>query len=221
MCFSKTGKIFNERVLVTMEIDIICAIDPGVSAGGIVVYKPGNDLVTIPMPRTAKGIFNVFQKVKRSGSPAIFIERLSVRGGDSGGGKEFRIATMLENYNYLVCCALVLDIPLFLCAPISWQSGLNLREKGEKEEKKDRKEKYLNYAIKQFPLANVKLWNSDAICILRFAQMKMICDVDWFSSNMQNENSTEIAFSPPLLDDSIKFVEIYGFKRKRSKKRSN
>lgn len=53
MCFSKTGKIFNERVLVTMGIDIICAIDPGVSAGGIVVYKPGNDLVTIPMPRTA------------------------------------------------------------------------------------------------------------------------------------------------------------------------
>ena len=161
MCFSKTGKIFNERVLVTMGIDIICAIDPGVSAGGIVVY------------------------------------------------------------NYLVCCALVLDIPLFLCAPISWQSGLNLREKGEKEEKKDRKEKYLNYAMKQFPLANVKLWNSDAICILRFAQMKMICDVDWFSSNMQNENSTEIVFSSPLLDDSIKFVERYEFKRKRSKKRSN
>ena len=33
-----------------MEINILVGIDPGISAGGIAIYKPGSPLVTVKMP---------------------------------------------------------------------------------------------------------------------------------------------------------------------------
>ncbi|ACH81961.1 Holliday junction resolvase [Bacteroides phage B40-8] len=187
-----------------MEINILVGIDPGVSAGGIAIYKPNNPLVTVKMPDEPLDIFRLFRKIKRSGNPMIVVERLSIRGDDTGG-KQYRIVTMLENFNYLVCCAKVLEIPLVLVTPMTWQKNLGLRAKGEKEDKAIRKEKYYQFAKHSFPFANVHKWNSDAACILRFTQLMIANKPKWIKEHLIN--CSDYAFSVDLRDDSAKYYK--------------
>lgn len=188
-----------------MEINILVGIDPGVSAGGIAIYKPGSPLVTVKMPEKPLEIYNLFKKIKRSGSPMIVVERLSIRGDDIGG-KQYRIVTMLENYNNLVCCAKVLEIPLVLVTPMTWQTGLGLRVKGAKEDKSLRKEKYFQFAKHSFPTGNVFKWNSDSVCILRFTQLMMANKPKWIPEHLVN--SSECVFSFDLMNDSLEYDRL-------------
>lgn len=194
-----------------MEINILVGIDPGVSAGGIAIYKPGSPLVTVKMPEESLDIYRLFKKIKRSGSPMIVVERLSIRGDDTGG-KQYRIVTMLENYNNLVCCAKVLEIPLVLVTPMTWQTGLGLRVKGAKEDKSLRKEKYFQFAAHSFPTGNVFKWNSDAVCILRFTQLMIANKPKWISEHLAN--NSDCVFSFDLTDDSIKYDRLLRNERK-------
>lgn len=194
-----------------MEINILVGIDPGVSAGGIAIYKPGNTLVTVKMPEESLGIYNLFRKIKRSGNPMIVVERLSLRGEDIGG-KQYRIVTMLENYNNIVCCAEVLKIPVVLVAPMTWQAGLGLRVKGVKEDKSLRKEKYFQFAAHSFPTGNVFKWNSDAVCILRFTQLMIANKPKWITEHLIN--NSDCTFSIDLMDDSLKYDRLLRNERK-------
>lgn len=194
-----------------MEINILVGIDPGVSAGGIAIYKPGSPLVTVKMPEKPLEIYNLFKKIKRSGSPMIVVERLSIRGDDTGG-KQYRIVTMLENYNNLVCCAKVLEIPLVLVTPMTWQTGLGLRAKGAKEDKSLRKEKYFQFAKRFFPTGNVFKWNSDAVCILRFTQLMIANKPKWILEHLVN--SSDCVFSFDLTDDSFRYDRLLRNERK-------
>lgn len=194
-----------------MEINILVGIDPGISAGGIAIYKPGSPLVTVKMPEEPLEIYNLFKKIKRSGSPMIVVERLSIRGDDTGG-KQYRIVTMLENYNNLVCCAKVLEIPLVLVTPMTWQTGLGLRVKGAKEDKSLRKEKYFQFATRSFPTGKVFKWNSDAVCILRFTQLMMANKPKWIPEHLVN--NSDCTFSFDLMDDSLKYNRLLRNERK-------
>lgn len=194
-----------------MEINILVGIDPGVSAGGIAIYKPGNTLVTVKMPEESLGIYNLFRKIKRSGNPMIVVERLSLRGEDIGG-KQYRIVTMLENYNNIVCCAEVLKIPVVLVAPMTWQAGLGLRVKGVKEDKSLRKEKYFQFAAHSFPTGNVFKWNSDAVCIIRFTQLMIANKPKWITEHLIN--NSDCTFSIDLMDDSLKYDRLLRNERK-------
>lgn len=194
-----------------MEINILVGIDPGVSAGGIAIYKPGSPLVTVKMPEEPLEIYNLFKKIKRSGSPMIVVERLSIRGDDTGG-KQYRIVTMLENYNNLVCCAKVLEIHLVLVTPMTWQTGLGLRTKGAKEDKSLRKEKYFQFAKRSFPTGNVFKWNSDAVCILRFTQLMIANKPKWISEHLVN--NSDCVFSFDLTNDSIGYDRLLRNERK-------
>lgn len=194
-----------------MEINILVGIDPGVSAGGIAIYKPGNTLVTVKMPEESLGIYNIFRKIKRSGNPMIIVERLSLRGEDIGG-KQYRIVTMLENYNNIVCCAEVLKIPVVLVTPMTWQAGLGLRVKGVKEDKSLRKEKYFQFAAHSFPTGNVFKWNSDAVCILRFTQLMIANEPKWIYEHLVN--NSDCTFSIDLMDDSLKYDRLLRNERK-------
>lgn len=194
-----------------MEINILVGIDPGVSAGGIAIYKPGSPLVTVKMPEEPLDIYRLFNKIKRSGNPMIVVERLSIRGDDTVG-KQYRIVTMLENYNNLVCCAKVLEIPLVLVTPMTWQTGLGLRAKGAKEDKSLRKEKYFQFATHSFPTGNVFKWNSDAVCILRFTQLMMANKPKWIPEHLAN--SSDCVFSFDLTNDSLRYDRLLRNERK-------
>jgi hypothetical protein len=56
----------------------------------------------------------------------------------------------------------------------------------------ERKNIYKNYAQEQFPETQVNLWNSDCLCILRFALIKEKYDNNWILERIQNKNNQSL-----------------------------
>lgn len=119
------------------------------------------------MPRTNRELWDLFEDLRADhGRYIVFIEKVQLWQGDTGGGKQFRIAKMLSQYTTLITTLDAQKIPLVEVAPITWQKELGLHFPDE--EKQVRKNRYKRFAAKTFPGTKPTLRTADALCLLEF-----------------------------------------------------
>lgn len=166
-------------------IKLIIAIDPGKSGGiSMMVYdfqeKKAKGFETHKMPPTVQSLSELVKgwEYEYPGSVA-FVEKLSMFPGDSDHpGKAFMLQKMHKSFNEIVTTLKLAGIKVFEVTPMSWQSFLKLRQRGVKETKTQRKNKYKAHAKVVFPFAQkITLDNSDSLCILDYARRKMEMDL--------------------------------------------
>ena len=80
-------------------------------------------------------------------------------------------------------------MPYVLVHPMSWQSRLGLRIKGEK--KKERKARYKEQAEKLYG-GNVTLWNADALLIMHFGRNVLQYDQKWLLKNLPDKEQSKL-----------------------------
>ena len=169
---------------------VIIGIDPGSSNGGIAIWKKGEKVKTILMPKNEeidKLKDFLVQKFNQEKDTVVFIEKVQMFGSDSleeNKGKHFRIQVMLRNYERIIGVILVLGIPYIEVYPQSWQSTLNLRRKWKDNQEK--KNAFKTFAQNCFPEIKVTLWSSDALCLIQFAFRKYSDAPNWISKNIKN-----------------------------------
>ena len=174
-----------------LQINCCIGIDPG-SQGGIAIFIPDSPIKTVKMPKDIRDLRDLLQYYADTYKPIVFLEKVSIRTDDidmSQGnqkkamGKLFRIQSMISNFEHLKAIIESCDIPYVLIHPYSWQTKLNLRLKGVKEEKAERKNRY---KAKAEELYNVKatLWSADAILICHFGRWALVNDLDWVLKNL-------------------------------------
>lgn len=171
------------------QINSIIGIDPGVN-GGIALYRSGRATV-YRMPEDLNRLKDLLKQEKELGETIVFIEKLSVRpddvaseNGAANMGKLYRIQKMMANFEQLKAIVSVCDIPYILVHPMKWQNKLELRVRGEKEEKKERKNRYKEVAQELYPYIKTTLWNADALLIMHFGRhMLEHCPI-WIKQNL-------------------------------------
>lgn len=182
-----------------MEVTKIIAIDPGAN-GGIAIYEPGRPVKVVKMPSLIElGKLVAEERRGHENGLLVFIERLSVRpddvsveNGKINMGKILNIQKMMANFEQLKAVFTLAGVPFILVSPMTWQSRLKLRKKGEKVEKKERKNQYKNKAQEWYPYINVTLWNADALLILHFARFALKNDVKYINKKLsENEILTK------------------------------
>ena len=174
-----------------LNIDCVIGIDVGAN-GGIAIYIPNTPKKTVKMPKDIRDLRDLLQYYADTYKPIIFLEKVSVRPDDinmatadrkKAMGKLFRIQNMMANYEHLKAIIETLDIPYVLVHPKKWQSKLNLRLNGVKEEKADRKNRYKEKASELYGV-KATLWNADAILICHFGRWALANDLDWVLKNL-------------------------------------
>lgn len=185
-----------------LNIDCIIGIDPGAS-GGIALWRPNAEVKVIKMPKDLMELRDYFEYVKEIASnPVVFIEKVQMRPDDvlpanspqehrANMGKAYRIQKMLEDFQKLKTIIEFADIPYIQVHPMSWQSYLHLRKKGE--DKQTRKNRYKAAAGEYYPTIKATLWNSDALLIMHFGRMKKIQDPKWILENLPKRIHDKIA----------------------------
>ncbi len=173
-----------------IRISAVVGIDPG-SNGGIVTWRPNQNIKAIQMPKDLTDLRNYLEYLKSICSPIIFLEKLSVRpddvtlGADGVNmGKLYRIQKMLANFEQLKAIITVAEIPFVLIAPISWQQKLRIRIKNE--DKKDRKKRYKDIAQSLNPEIKQTINSCDATLIMHFGRYMLTNNMDWIKSNLPN-----------------------------------
>lgn len=176
-----------------MKIDCIVGIDPGTSNGGIVTWRPNQNIKAIKMPKDLTELRNYLEYLKTICSPIVFLEKLSVRpdditpGADGVNmGKLYRIQKMLANFEQLKATIAVCDVPFVMVHPMKWQNELKLRAKTtrKKEEKNERKRRYKEIAGNLYPELEPTLWNADATLIMHFGRYILRNNPDWVRKNL-------------------------------------
>ena len=178
-----------------LDFDCICGIDPG-SNGGIAVWRPNQPLQTIKMPKDLSELRGYLQYIKEiTKSPIVFLEKVQLRADDvkDNPGKAFRIQQLLMAFQRLKDYIEVENIPYVQVHPVTWQSFLKLRKKGE--EKKERKDRYKMAAGHYYPNVKPTLWNADALLIMHFGRLKCKNDPDWVSENVNLPKNDGLNFS--------------------------
>lgn len=173
-----------------IKISAVIGIDPGAN-GGIAIFIPGTKVKVVKMPKDIADLGDFFAYYKENYHPIIFLEKLSVRpddvmveGDKAAMGKLYRIQRMMANFEHLKALAETNGIPYVLCHPMTWQTKLNLRIRGVKEEKADRKRRYQRFAQSLYPEVNVTLWNSDALLIMHFGRWALVNEPKWVKANL-------------------------------------
>lgn len=117
-------------------------IDPG-SNGGIVTWRPNQNIKAIQMPKDLTDLRNYLEYLKTICSPIVFLEKLSVRpddvtpGADGVNmGKLYRIQKMMANFEQLKAIISVCDVPFVMVHPMKWQNELKLRAKISRKRRK-------------------------------------------------------------------------------------
>jgi len=165
-----------------LQIDTIIGIDPG-AAGGIAMWRPNHPVTVYKMPKNLYDLTAFWEHVKTiSEHPMIFIEKVQLRMDDLQGGKAFRIQEMLKGFETLKTIITMSQIPFVQVHPMSWQSTLHLRVKGE--EKADRKNRYKKAAGEYYPEIKPTLWSADALLIMHFGRTKKMIDPGWIIENL-------------------------------------
>lgn len=171
-------------------INCVIGIDPGAN-GGIAVFIPGQKEKAVKMPKDLKDLSDFFGYYAENYKPIVFIEKLSIRpddvlinGDKAAMGKIYRIQRMMANFEHLKALIETAGIPYVLVHPISWQTKLKLRVKGEKVEKAERKRRYQAYAGRLYPLTKVTLWNADALLIMHFGRWALVNDQKWVKAQL-------------------------------------
>lgn len=169
----------------------IVTIDPGAS-GSIVVYINGR-AQAVKMPKEPIEMNEYFEYIKRTHENiVVFIEKVQAYSkGDDTPGKKFGINKMLANYSQLLTIIKINGFRFVEVYPVTWQSVLGLSRKKPKgmdfyKFKSIRKNLYKEYAQKHFPGLKVTLATSDALCLVRFAIIKIEQDIGWIRERIQN-----------------------------------
>ncbi len=176
-----------------LKINCVIGIDPG-SNGGLAVFIPGQLTKAVKMPKDIRELAEFFAHYAENYKPIIFLEKLSVRpddvteeGGRANMGKLYRIQKLMANYEHLKALIETAGIPYVLVHPGKWTSYLGLRitsRNGVKETKQERKNRYKEFAQKNYPSVKVTLWNADALNIMHFARKVLVNDLSWVRANL-------------------------------------
>ena len=176
-----------ERALKT---NCFIGIDPGAN-GGIAIYIPGAFPKVVKMPKDIAELRDFFAYYGENFKPIVFLEKLSVRpddvtadGGRANMGKLYRIQKMMANYEHLKALIETVGIPYVMVHPMTWQTTLKLRVRGQREEKADRKRRYQEHAGQLYPGIKVTLWNADALLIMHFGRCVFVNNPQWVKSNL-------------------------------------
>lgn len=173
-----------------IKIDCVIGVDPG-AAGGLAVFVPGQKAKVVKMPKDVTELKEFFGYYAENYKPVVFLEKLSVRpddvavdGGKAELGKLYRIQKMMANYEHLKAIIEAVGIPYVMVHPMSWQTKLNLRVKGEKVEKRGRKKRYQMRAAALYPEVKATLWSSDALLIMHFGRWALVNEPKWVKANL-------------------------------------
>lgn len=173
-----------------ITINCVIGIDPG-SGGGIAVFIPGQNVKAVKMPKDITDLRDFLAYYKDNFKPIVFLEKLSVRpddvkadGDKANMGKLYRVQKMMANYEHLKALIETAEIPYVMVHPLSWQTKLKLRVRGQHEEKADRKRRYQQVAAQQYPGINVTLWNADALLIMHFGRYVLVNEPKWVKEQL-------------------------------------
>lgn len=173
-----------------ITINCVIGIDPG-AGGGIAIYIPGMNVRVAKMPKDVRELGEFFGYYKENYKPIIFLEKLSVRPDDvmvegdrAAMGKMYRIQKLMANFEHLKALAETSGIPYVLCHPMTWQTSLKLRARGQHEEKAERKRRYQECAAKLYPGVKVTLWNADALLIMHFGRWALLNKTKWVKEQL-------------------------------------
>lgn len=173
-----------------MNISAVIGIDPGRN-GGIAIYIQGTNAKVAKMPKDIAELRDFFAYYRENYRPLVFLEKLSIRPDDitsddkgTNMGKLYRIQKMMANFEHLKAMMEAEGVPYVMVHPMTWQTKLKLRERGEKEDKAVRKRRYCAVAAKFYPSAKVTLWNADALLIMHFGRWAVVNDTQWVRSNL-------------------------------------
>lgn len=170
---------------------IVIGIDPGAN-GGIAIWDNETGLARVAkMPKDITDLRGLLEYYRDdvSGNPIVFLEKLSVRpddvavdGGKPNMGKLYRIQKMMGAFEQLKATIEIMDVPYIMVHPMTWQSKLDVRVKGE--EKPARKKRYAKLAGQWYPNIKTTLWNADALLIMRFGVVALKTCPKWILSNL-------------------------------------
>lgn len=173
-----------------IKINCVIGVDPG-SNGGIAIFIPGQNPKVAKMPKDITELRDFFEYYKENYHPIVFLEKLSVRpddvvvqGDKAAMGKMYRIQKLMANFEHLKALAETAGIPYVMVHPMTWQTKLSLRTRGQHEEKADRKRRYAQCAAKQYPQIKVALWNADALLIMHFGRWALVNDPKWVKEQL-------------------------------------
>ena len=173
-----------------ITINCVIGIDPG-SNGGIAVFILGNLTKVVKMPKNLTDLADFFAYYKENYKPIVFLEKLSVRpddvatqGDKANMGKLFRIQKLMANYEHLKALIETAGIPYVMVHPLSWQTRLRLRMRGDKMDKAERKRRYAERAASLYPEIKVALWNADALLIMHFGRWALVNIPDWVKEQL-------------------------------------
>ena len=173
-----------------ITINCVIGVDPGAN-GGLAIYLPGQTPKVAKMPKDISELRDFFAYYRDNYKPIVFLEKLSVRPDDvtaqdskANMGKLFRIQKMMANFEHLKAIIEMAGIPYVMVHPLTWQTKLKLRVRGEHEEKALRKKRYVMKAAATYPGVNVTLWNADALLIMHFGRWALVNDPKWVKSNL-------------------------------------
>lgn len=182
-----------------IKINCVIGIDPGAN-GGIAVFIPGVHVKAVKMPKEITDLADFFQYYKENYQPVVFLEKLTVRpddvavgpDGNPNMGKIYRIQKMMANFEHLKALIETAGIPYVLCHPMTWQTKLKLRVRGQQEEKADRKRRYAAKAGELYPDIKITLWNSDALLLMHFGRWALVNDTNWVRENLPIREQSKI-----------------------------
>lgn len=148
----------------------ILGIDVGTN-GGISYFIKDIGLKTEKMPKDLSNLSQILKNLHLVYDLKVYIEKVSLRPDDLYNmGKAFRIQKMLMNYQKILDILEFNLIKYEEVYPMTWQSYLKARVKGQS--KQDRKNHFKELAQAYYPFTKVTLWNADAILIMHYGRSK-------------------------------------------------
>lgn len=182
-----------------MKNRIVIGIDPGAN-GGIAIWDNETGLARVAkMPKDITDLRGLLEYYRDdvAGNPVVFLEKLSVRpddiaveGGKPNMGKLFRIQKMMAAFEQLKATIEIMDVPYIMVHPMTWQSKLDIRQKGE--EKPARKKRYAQLAANWYPNIKTTLWNADALLIMRFGIFALEHEPKWIAANLPTKEHSKL-----------------------------
>ena len=173
-----------------IKINCVIGIDPGAN-GGIAVYIVGRTVKVAKMPKDVTDLRDFLAYYQENYAPIIFLEKLSVRPDDvvvqgdrAAMGKLYRIQRMMANFEHLKALIETAGIPYVMVHPMTWQTDLKLRVRGEKTEKAERKHRYQEKAASLYPGIKVTLWNADALLLMHFGRWALLNKTKWVKAQL-------------------------------------
>ncbi len=195
-----------------IKCDMIIAVDPGISNGGIADYRD-NRVDAVHAPAEAQDILKRFQYLSEiSENPLGIIEKVGHFVGE-GSAKKFGIDKLARHAERLKSAFTFLNIPYVQVAALEWQKVLSLRmsqedgidyvkykllkkhpvlnahelQKYDYEIKKARKNRYKAAAQIYYPQMKATNWNCDALLLIELMRRKLQFDPQWILDKLPKE----------------------------------